>query len=150
VQTRGGRVFHQLQVKSYDELVQEERTRQVMGAILVGVAAGANAAAAANAGYGVTPGGRTYYSPTAAAIAQANASYQNEAMIAGAAAQNHQRMAELEGMVIKDHTLIPGEWYGGQLHIERPQATDAPPTYLISVTIGGDVHRFDVSQGPAR
>ena len=29
-------------------------------------------------------------------------------------------MAALEKMVIKDNTLMPGEWYGGQLHLAPP------------------------------
>src|SRR5262249_45619762 len=74
-----------LQVITYEQLVSEERRRQVVAAVLTGVAAGANAAAASRAGYYnsnstvYTPRGGVYnvsttgYSPTAAAIAQSNA-----------------------------------------------------------------------------
>lgn len=64
-------------VVTYEMLAQEEKNRQVAAAILTGLAAGANAYGASRARYGsyTTPGGRTgtFYSPTAAAIAQNNA-----------------------------------------------------------------------------
>ena len=76
---------------------------------------------ASRAGYGsyTTPSGRTgtFYSPTAAAIAQGNAAAQNDAMFAATIERGQQNMAQLEQAVIKDNTLMPGEWYGGQLHI---------------------------------
>ena len=82
----------QLNIFTYEELVQEERSRQVAAAIITGLAAGANAYSAAHAGYynststvytphGVATVQTTGYSPTAAAIAQGNANAQNEAMI---------------------------------------------------------------------
>ena len=43
----------------------------------------------------------------------------------GATIETGQRnMAVLERAVIKDNTLLPGEWYGGQLHLQ-PLASDA-------------------------
>lgn len=61
----------EMKVVTYEMLVQEERNRQVAAALLTGLAAGANAYSAANAGHGsyTTPSGRTgtFYSPTAAA-----------------------------------------------------------------------------------
>src|SRR5215471_3275501 len=75
----------QLKVITYEDLKQEERNRQIASALLVGLAAGANAAAASQAGYynatstvygprGAYTVNTTGYSPTAAAIAQSNAS----------------------------------------------------------------------------
>ena len=130
----------QLKVFTYDELVQEERNRQVVAAVLTGVAAGANAYSAAHAGYYnststvSTPHG-TYqvntvgYSPTANAIAQANASTQNEAMISATIEQGQQNLANLEQGVIKDNTMLPGEWYGGQVHLQ-PLASSDPAARL--------------------
>ncbi|UPT83833.1 hypothetical protein HAP41_0000025820 [Bradyrhizobium barranii subsp. apii] len=98
------------------------------------------------------PSGRTgtFYSPTAAAIAQGNAAAQNDAMIAATVETGQRNMAVLEQSVIKDNTLMPGEWYGGQLHIAPP--TDqggAQKSYTIVITVGGDRHVIDVAQGPA-
>lgn len=52
--------------------------------------------------------------------------------------------------MIKDNTLMPGEWYGGQLHLAPP--TDqggGPKTYTIVITVGTERHVIDVAQGPA-
>ncbi|SCB33251.1 hypothetical protein GA0061099_10051 [Bradyrhizobium yuanmingense] len=143
----------EMKVVTYEMLVQEERNRQVAAALLTGLAAGANAYSAANAGHGsyTTPSGRTgtFYSPTAAAIAQNNVAIQNEAMIAATVETGQRNMAALEQAVIKDNTLMPGEWYGGQLHLAPP--TDqggGPKTYTIVITVGPDRHVIDVAQGP--
>ena len=73
---------------------------------------------------GLTPrqaaGLAPFYSPTASAIAQNNAAYQNEAMISATVETGQRNMAVLEQSVIKDNTLMPGEWYGGQLHLAPP------------------------------
>jgi hypothetical protein len=152
-----------LKVITYEELVGEERNRQIAAAIVTGLAAGANAYSASQAGYYrsnslvTTPRGGMYqvqttgYSPTAAAIAQSNASAQNDAMISATVERGQQNMAALEQGVIKDNTLLPGEWYGGQLHIQ-PLVSDeeGPKTYTISVLVGSERHEIDVSQVAAR
>ncbi|UQR68254.1 hypothetical protein LRP30_24840 [Bradyrhizobium sp. C-145] len=95
-----------MKVVTYEMLVQEERNRQVAAAVLTGLAVGANAYSAANAGHGryTTPSGRTgtFYSPTAAVIAQNDAAVQNEAMIAATVETGQRNMAALEQAVIKD------------------------------------------------
>ncbi len=154
VQHAAGSDF-EMKVVTYEMLVQEERNRQVAAALLTGLAAGANAYSAANAGHGsyTTPSGRTgtFYSPTAAVIAQNNAAVQNEAMIAATVETGQRNMAALEQAVIKDNTLMPGEWYGGQLHLAPPVASESggPKTYTIVITVGTDRHVIDIAQGPA-
>jgi hypothetical protein len=121
---RVGASEYPMQLVTFEMLQQEEKNRQVATAILAGVAGAANAYSASRAGYGsyTTPSGRTgtFYSPTAAAIAQNNAAVQNEAMFAATVERGQQNMAQLEQAVIKDNTLMPGEWYGGQLHLAPP------------------------------
>ena len=146
---------YDMQVVSYEMLVQEEKNRQVAAAVLTGLAAAGNAYSASQAGYGhyTTPNGRTgtFYSPTAAAIAQSNATAQNEAMIATTIEAGQRNMAVLEQSVIKDNTLMPGEWYGGQLHLAPPVTPDGggPKTYTMTITVGSDRHMIDISQGAA-
>jgi hypothetical protein len=162
-QTVNGQVAA-LQVITYEQLVQEERNRQVAAAVLTGLAAGANAYSASQAGkYNststvYTPHG-TYqvntvgYSPTAAAIAQANASAQNEAMISATIERGQQNLANLEQAVIKDDTVMPGEWYGGTLHLQPLSSSgsnDAPKTYSITLLVGQDRHEIDIVQTPVR
>lgn len=147
-------------VVTYEMLVQEEKTRQVAAAIIGGLAAGANAYSASRAGYGsysgttVSSSGRTYttsgtfYSPTANAVAQGNAAAQNEALISATIERGQQNMAALEQSVIKDNTLLPGEWYGGQLHLSPPAnpPSGGAKVYSIALSVGGERHVIDVSQ----
>lgn len=148
-----------LKVITYEMLVQEEKTRQVFAAIGSGLAAGANAYSASQAGYYNanstvhTPNGTyqvhtTGYSPTANAIAQSNASAQNAEMIGATIERGQANMANLERGVIKDNTLMPGEWYGGQLHIAPLVSDDGPAkTYSIAVMVGSDRHEITIAQG---
>lgn len=149
----------ELKVITYEQLVTEEQNRQTFRAIGVGLAAAGNSMSAAQAGYYhsnstvYAPGGTynvttTGYSPTAAAIAQSNANVQNAQMINATIEQGRANMALLERAVIKDDTLLPGEWYGGQLHIQ-PLISEQGPTkiYSIVVRIGADRHEFQISQG---
>lgn len=145
-----------MQVITYEVLVQEERNKQVGRALLAGLAAGANAYGASQAGHGsyTTPRGGTgtFYSPVAAQIAQNRAAYQNEAMISATIEQGQANLANLEQGVIKDNTLMPGEWYGGQLHLAPPVdgAGATSKTYVLTLTVGNERHMIDVSQGPPR
>lgn len=149
-----------LQVITYEQLMQEERTRQIVGAVLVGAAAAANSYSASRSGYG-TYGGTvhtsrgsvnysgTYFSPTANAINQANAAAQNDAMISNTIAQGQANMAALERSVLKDNSVMPGEWIGGQIHFAPPEAeAGQSKQYTISISLAGEVHEIDVTQGP--
>jgi hypothetical protein len=145
---------YSMQIVTYEMLAQEEKNRQVAMAIIGGVAAAANSYSASRAGYGTytTSRGRTgtFYSPTAAAIAQNNAAVQNEAIFAATIESGQQNMAALEQAVIKDNTLMPGEWYGGQLHIAPPTSQPGDrKAYTIVIVVGADRHVVDIAQGPA-
>jgi hypothetical protein len=151
---------HQIAVVPFEALAQEERNRQVAAAIFTGVAAAGNAYGASQAGRGsfsatsqnargntVTTTG-SYYDPTAAAIAQGNAAAQNDAMISATIAQGQANLASLEQSAIKDNTLMPGEWYGGQLHLSPLADTSSNESkkYTITLRVGNDKHVIDVSQ----
>ena len=147
-----------LKVITYEELVQEEHNRQIFAAVGTGLAAGANAYSASRAGYYnsnstvYTPRGTynvqtTGYSPTAAAIAQSNASAQNAEMISATIERGQANLVSLERAVIKDDTLMPGEWYGGQLHIAPLVSSGDQKTYTITVYVGADRHNLNVLQG---
>jgi hypothetical protein len=154
VTQRVGASEYPIQVVTFEMLQQEEKNRQVAVALLAGAAGAANAYSASRAGYGsyTTPSGRTgtFYSPTAAAIAQSNATVQNEAMFAAAVERGQQNMAQLEQAVIKDNTLMPGEWYGGQLHLAPPSdQAGGEKAYSIVIIVGGERHVIEVAQRPA-
>jgi hypothetical protein len=163
-QLKDGQPVQALNVISYDQLVTEEKTRQVVAAILVGAAAAGNAYSASRAGYGYgtanvyAPSGRvyqvsgSYYDPTAAAIAGASASAQNDAMIASTVEAGRRNMASLEQQVIKDNTLLPGEWYGGQLVFVSPsgEGTEAKKDFRLTIPIAGETHVVTVRQEPSK
>lgn len=132
----------ELKVYSYDELVAEEQSRRVAAAILVGLAAGANAAAAANSSR----------NPYINNWNQHVAARQNADLAASVAAQGEVNMAVLEQTIIKDNTLMPGEWYGGVMQIQAPTTTDiaTPTAYALDIEIGGEHHVFDVTQNPIK
>lgn len=158
-QNAGGQ-FAGLHVYTYEELAQEERNRQIAAAILTGVAVAANSYSAAQSGYysansrvstsrgGVYNVSTTGYSPTAAVIAQQNAAVQNEVLVAATIERGQQNMAELEGTILKDNTLLPGEWYGGRLQLQPPaKAADGAKTYVIALQLGPDRHEISIQQG---
>lgn len=156
-QTRNGEPVADLKVLTYEDLVNEEKTRQVVAAVLVGVAAAGNAYGASRAGYYnangtvYTPRGAASfrvsgYDPTAAAIAQTNASIENAAMISNAVETGQRNMAALEQQVLKDNTVMPGEWVGGQVQFASPANDPEGKAYRITIAIGSDVHEIDVSQ----
>jgi hypothetical protein len=151
----------ELKVVTYEMLVQEEKSRQMFAAVMTGVAAGANAYSASRAGYynsnstvhtrhGTYQVHTTGYSPTANAIAQSNASAQNAEMINATIERGQQNLAMLEQGVIKDNTLMPGEWYGGQLHIAPLASDEKTKTYTISVIVGSERHDIQIAQGSAQ
>jgi hypothetical protein len=71
-------------------------------------------------------------------------------MIGNAVATGQANMAALEQTVMKDNTLLPGEWYGGQLHFAPPEAdASGLKTYRITIPIGSELHEIEVSQGAA-
>jgi hypothetical protein len=158
-QIAGGKVVRGLRVYRYEDLVQEERNRQVAAAVVTGLTAAGNAVSAANAGYYNTnatvygPGGVSNvsirgYDPTAAAIAQSNAAAQNDAMIASTIEAGRRNLAVLEKAVLKDNTMFPGEWYGGQVQFDPPPDDGAGKTVVISIQVGPDLHQIEVAHEP--
>lgn len=80
--------------------------------------------------------------------AQSNANAQNAAMISNTIERGQQNLAELEASVIKDNTLFPNEWYGGQLHLQSPSYDGAGSrkNYSIAIRVGPDLHEIEILQ----
>jgi hypothetical protein len=166
VQTKQGQFARALPVKSYEKLVEEEKTAQIIGAIALGMGAAANSMNASNAGYGTSHGTVTtsgprgtytshvqtsYYSPAARQMAVANANAANNAMISDAADQWQANLASLEANVLKDNTVMPGEWIGGTVTFEAPRKEHADgksKSYSIAVKIGDETHVVEAVQAP--
>lgn len=143
-----------LRVYRYAELVQEEQTRQTMqavGAVLSGTARAMNAS---NAGYVNTTGTvngygytATTYDPLRAQIAQDVASAQTANDFATIRAQGEANLAGLQHTILKDNTVMPGEWVGGTIVLDPPAYSNgAPKSYAITVDFAGEEHEFQVAQ----
>lgn len=117
----------EMKVFSYDDLVAEERHAQVNRVIIGALAAGAAGAAASGQGY----------------WARAHANQQAAQLGAATAAAGQRNLVALEALVIKDHTLLPGETYGGRLVIDAP-SQEIEKVYSIALMVGPDRHDVDV------
>lgn len=157
-----------VQIITYDQLVHEEKRRQVWAAIAAGLAAAGNSMSAANAGYyqGTTTytastygaigstsfnantyGTGTYsgYNAGQAALAQSVANAQNQATFARMAENNVSNMEALKA-IIRTTTVDPQQMFGGSVMFELPKQargskTDIPVTFVV--TINGEEHKFD-------
>lgn len=139
--------------------VEEQRNAALFVSALSGVA---GAISASQAGYTHTTGSITASSPygtaygtysgttynPALAQAAANANAQNTAanmsMIEG---QAQRMLSQLQATIIKDHTLMPGEWHGGVIVLGVPEKqTSGVADYVITLTFDGEEHSFNVNQ----
>ncbi len=173
-QTDTASVASQIHVFSYDELTAEVRRKQAWATVGVALAGAAGALSAANAGYSHSYGtysgnswgsysgalNGTYSSNTTgvystttydAGRAYAAQSLNNAQMAANLSAvqlEGQQRLAELQNTILKDNTVLPGEWVGGIVMLDVPRkAPDGIARYRIEVRFGGEVHTFMVSEG---
>jgi hypothetical protein len=155
-----------LKVYSYEELQSQEINREDTATALVGREAKINTAAVPPNKYGSASGNvestryrpyetsrtavaihSTLDDPTASALAKTNTSIQNEAKTIRTIEAGRQNLIALERAVLGDHALLPGEWYGGQLHLEAPsrQASSRPRKYFVSLLVGSDAHNIEIT-----
>lgn len=151
-----------LDVYSYDELLAEEKRRQALQAFGVALGGIGRSMQATNAGTSTTYGTFNAYGPYGQAhgsyrsttydsyrsfTAQQLAQAQTSAEFASIRAEGEQNLRRLRSSIIKDHTLYPGEWYGGLVVLEAPTvAREGAARYVIEVQVDGDLHEFSVSQ----
>jgi hypothetical protein len=160
VQADGSQIA--LKVYSYEELVAEEKRRQTMAVVGAALAGAANSYNAANAGYSRTTGSfnaynsyggsaygnyqSTTYNSYQAYSAQQLAAAQTSANFAAIRAEGSQNLMALRGSIIKAHTLSPGEWYGGEIILDKPKKSNGQVQYTILVELDGEEHAFTVRQ----
>lgn len=153
---------------TYDQLVHEEKRREMWAAIAAGLGAAANSMSAANAGYysgtaaysgssfgaiGSTPyssstfGTATIsgYNYGAAQAAQSAANAQNEANFARLTEQSAANRQALKAYM-RTTTVDPQQMFGGSVTFELPKTAfqtkaDVPLTFVV--TINGEEHKFD-------
>jgi hypothetical protein len=153
-----------VRIYRYEELVSEEETRQAIAAFGTALSAAGRSMSAANAGYVNTTGSvstygpygvqqgtysATTYDPARAQIAQDIASAETRADVAQVQAQGQANLGALQATILKDNTVMPGEWYGGTIVLAPPERPDQGPTaYSITINFGGEEHTFAISQVP--
>jgi hypothetical protein len=151
-----------VRVYRYDELVQEEQTRQAFAAFGTALAGMGRAMSAANAGYVNSTGSfntygsgyrstygtysATTYDPLRAQLAQQAANAQTTADFAALRAQGEENLYALESTILKDNTVMPGEWFGGSIVLAPPEKAETGHTaYVITVRFGGEEHTFSIA-----
>jgi hypothetical protein len=151
-----------MRVFTHAELAQEVETQRNTQLVLGALSAAAGAYSAAQSGYSQTTGsysgtgpyGSSYgtysattYNPAVAQVAAEANAERAASNLAGIEAQAQGKLAELQATVIKDHTLMPGEWHGGVIVLAPPEKGEAEGAeYSISITFDGEQHSFTVSQ----
>ena len=152
-----------MRIYSYEELVDEAEDDRNTRLVIAALAGAANSISAANAGYVNTTGsysaygpygGSSYgtysattYDPYRAQLAQQSAANQTSANIAAIEADGERSLQALSNTIIKDHTILPGEWYGGSVVLATPPKSDSGAAeYRIGVQVGGEAYTFKVAQ----
>jgi hypothetical protein len=159
-------------VYSYEELIAEVQRKQRWATFAAALGGAARAMNAANAGYTRTSGiysGQTYgtytgslngtysasttgvysaatYDSSRAYAAQQMANAQTAADFARIQANGQQALDELQNSILKDNTLLPGEWVGGVVVLDAPVETNGTASYSVDVRIKDEIHTFAISQ----
>ena len=148
-----------LKVFSYQELEEEEQSRQAMQAFAAALSGVGRSMQAANAGQTYNSGtynsyggygNNTYgsysgysYDPYAAQAAQSAAQAQTDADFARIKATGEQNMAELQRTILKMQTVAPGQWYGGTVVLQMPDPKNDAIPVTVKVNVGSETHKFD-------
>jgi len=141
---------------SYEALEQKARNKANWTLFFAAVAAGANSYAAQQSAYGNyygsaytrTPYGGVsstysarYYSPVAAQIGQARANSENRQLFESISARLDEKLAQLDGTVLRTTTVDPGQAFGGAVVFDLPKGA-AARDLVILVSFAGEVHEI--------
>jgi hypothetical protein len=155
-----------VRVFTHEELVAEARRKQTWAAVGAALSGAGGALSAANAGYSHTQGtytgyargpysnvsvGGTYtattYDPSKAYAAQAINNAQTAANFAAIEAEGQQQLSALQNTILKDNTVLPGEWIGGLVVLDEPsKGADGIARYQVNVRFGDELHSFNINQ----
>lgn len=148
-----------IHIYSYEELVAEEETRQAVAAVGAALQGISSSMAAANAGHRQTYGtysgsygtygtySGTTYDHGAAMAAQRAAEAETSANFAAIQAHGERNLAALQSTILKDNTVLSGEWVGGYVVMGTPEKSGNDSVrYRINVHFGGEHHSFEITQ----
>lgn len=61
--------------------------------------------------------------------------------------QAQYQLNHLQASILKDHTVMPGEWHGGVVVVEAPEkGQNGAAEYTVTLQFDGEEHAFTVSQ----
>ena len=135
VRTRHG---EPVKLVTYEDLQHQARVRAGWATFFTVLAAGANGYLAERNAYGHV-GRYSYYSPVAAQIGLDRASAQSAAMMGQIEEGLAEKMAQLDGQVLRTTTIDPGRLDGGTVYAELPRNTTIRDL-IVTITFAGDSH----------
>lgn len=157
-------------IVTYDQLLKEEKKRQMWAAVAAGLAAAGNNMSANNAGYNSgtanysgnswgSVGTSSYSSQSSGTVSYSNYNAGQAYVVQSLANQqnqaNFQRMASLNStrtealkQNMRTTTVDPGQVFGGSVMFELPKSArsskaSVPMTFVINA--GGESHTFSVT-----
>ena len=149
-----------LHIFNHAELVDEVESRRRTAMVLTAISGAAGAMSASQAGYSQTTGSytrssaygnssgtytATTYNPAMAQAAADANSYRTASNMASIEDQAQLALSRLQNDIIKDHTLMPGEWHGGVLVLDAPEKSQSNAAeYAITIRYDGEEHAFSV------
>lgn len=130
VQKRGGNAVAAAPVKTYEQVMDEQRQRETVTRIVAAALGSASVAVASSAGVSTRSAERDMRS-TDAKLAR----------------QGQRILDTIERTALKDHTLLPGEAHEGFVAFDVPEPESGARAYAVRIELGGEVHAFEVTQG---
>lgn len=150
-----------IKVYNHAELADEVETQRNTRLFLTALSGVAGAMSAASAGTTHTRGSYSYNSPYGSGSGYYTGSTYNPGLAQAAIDANNDRtlrnmtsieadaqdaLANLQATILKDHTLMPGEWHGGIIVLDPPEMGEQGAEYRITLRFDGEEHVFSVSQ----
>ena len=150
-----------IKVYTHAELADEVETERNTRLFLAALSGAAGAMSAASAGTTHTHGSYGYHSPYGAGSGYYTASTYNPGLAQAAIDANNDRtldsmasieagaqnaLTNLKATILKDHTLMPGEWHGGMIVLDPPEMGKQGAEYQITLRFDGEEHVFSVNQ----
>ena len=150
-----------IKIYTHSELADEVETERNTRLFLAALSGAAGAVSAASAGTSYTTGSYGYHSPYGTGSGFYTASTYNPGIAQAAIYANNDRTAStmasieanaqnalsgLKATILKDHTLMPGEWHGGVIVLDPPEMNQQGAEYQITLRLDGEDHLFTVNQ----
>jgi len=143
-----------LKVFSYDDLVKEEKDREVWASIGAAIQGASDSIKAQNAGYSNTYGNysgnngygsytSSTYNYTEAQAAQRQAQEDSDVRFSRIEAEEQANLRDLSKTILKKETIFPNAWYGGIVVVQMPSVTETTGKFTMTIMINKESHVFN-------